>query len=75
MAASKPTYLQKKKNHPYTLKKQWGTSADDLGCFPFDIEPSRPKSDLLFLKFKTNKICIRSFTGFESAYKANSLGQ
>jgi len=75
MAASRPTYLQKKTKYPYTLKNKLRTLADALGCFPFDIGPSRPKSDLPFLyltaKIKNYnfKIHIQSFTGFKSVYK------
>jgi len=45
MAASKPTCLYFLENkQSYTLNFYLGTLAYDLGCFPFDLEPSRPKS-------------------------------
>jgi len=45
MAASKPTYLWfLVMKYSYTLNFYLRTLAYDLGCYPFDLEPSRPKS-------------------------------
>lgn len=46
MAVSKPTYqLYKLKNNPFTLKLYLKTLTIDLGCFPFDLGPYRPKTE------------------------------
>jgi hypothetical protein len=67
MAASKPTclyFLGIKLS--FTLNFYLGTLAYELGCFPFDLEPSRPKS----VYFSLN-IIIMSFTNFKGAYSAS----
>jgi len=67
MAASKPTCLYFLGiNLSFTLNFYLGTLAYDLGCFPFDLEPSRPKS--VYLLFN---IFIISFTNFKGAYSAS----
>jgi len=64
MAASKPTclyFLGIKLS--LTLNFYLGTLAYDLGCFPLDLEPSRPKSVYLLLN-----IIIMSFTNVKGTY-------
>jgi len=64
MAASKPTclyFLEIK--YSSSLNFYLGTLAYDLGCFPFDLEPSRPKSVYFLLN-----ILIISFTNFSRTY-------
>jgi len=67
MAASKPTclyFLEIKLSS--SLNFYLGTLAYDLGCFPLDLEPSRPKSVYLSLN-----IFIMSFTNVKGAYSAS----
>lgn len=50
MAASKPTYLYYLEiKSSSSLNFYLRTLAYNLGCFPFDLEPSRPKS--VYLSF------------------------
>jgi len=51
-------------NYSFTLNFFLRTLAYDLGCFPFDLEPSRSKSVFLILLINT----ILSFTNFKEAY-------
>jgi hypothetical protein len=50
----------------FTLNINFRTLVYDLGCFPFDIKPSRHMSDCLYLKYKF--ILIQSFTGFKEIF-------
>jgi len=63
MAASKPTYLYFLEiKYSFSLNFYLRTLAYDLGCFPFDLEPSRPKS--VYFLFN---IYIMSFTNVKEA--------
>jgi len=51
MAASKPTCQEFIGfNSPFTLNSYFRSLAYDLGCFPFDLGPSRSKSVYLLFK-------------------------
>jgi len=61
MAVSKPTYLYfLETKYSFPLNFYLRTLAYDLGCFPFDLEPSRTKSVYSFIN-----IIIISFTNFK----------
>ena len=67
MAASKPTYLYFLEiKSSFTLNFYLRTLAYNLGCFPLDLEPSRPKS--VYLSYN---IFIISFTNVKRAYSAS----
>jgi len=64
MAASKPTYLYFLEiKVSFTLNFYLRTLAYGLGCFPFDLGPSRPKS-----VYTSINNFIMSFTNFKGAY-------
>lgn len=65
MAASKPTYHFNKKTS-FTLNFYFRALAYDLGCFPFDLEPSRTKS-----VYNLTNFFIISFANFKGAYPAS----
>jgi len=64
MAASKPTYLYFLEiKYSSSLNFYLRTLAYGLGCFPFDLGPSRSKS-----VYNLINNFIKSFTNFKGAY-------
>jgi len=63
MAASKSTCQWKIFFFSYSLKYNFRTLANGLGCSPFDIGPSRPMSVCHFKIYSIN-----SFTRFRGAF-------
>jgi len=65
MTASRPTFQNLLEfNLSFTLKIYSRSLANDLGCFPFDLEPSRPKS-----AYHQKNNLIFSFTNFKDVYQ------
>jgi len=65
MTASKPTFQNFLEfDFSFTLKIYSRSLANDLGCFPLDLEPSRPKS-----AYHLKNNLILSFTNFKDVYQ------